>query len=243
MLGNVRESEAPPTDPAILAFRWRRFLQDYDAAAEDAAVILNDGGTVKSILSARQAQKMVLFLLDKATIDATMTAFTFNAPLIKARLVETAARGVKVKLFIDRGHSMSGTTGNQMNCLQELQDAGVEVFLVSGADPSGIQHSKTVLVDHMFLVGSTNWTSNSRPNHEVHTLLELKPEGLQAVRVKYDNMKRTSRLLTEKEVSLSVELRTNRVQRAKSEERYSTAKKFSLARERKHAQLLHGDVA
>ena len=122
-----------------------------------------------------------------------------------------------------------------------MSDAGIEVFLVSGAEASGIQHSKTVLVDHMFLVGSTNWTSNSRANHEVHALLELKPDGLQAVHVKYDNMKRCSKLLTEKEVSLAVKLRTNRVQRAKSEERYSTAKKFSLARERNNALLLSGD--
>ena len=76
------------------------------------------------------------------------------------------------------------------------------------------------------------------PNHEIHTLLELKPEGLQAVRVKYEHIQRCSKLLTEKEVSLAEELRTNRVQRAKSEERYSTAKRFSLARERNNALKL-----
>ena len=125
-----------------------------------------------------------------------------------------------------------------MSCLQEMSDAGVEVYLVSGPETGGIQHSKTLLVDHMFLVGSTNWTSNSRPNHEIHTLLELKPGGVQAVCKKYEHILRCSKLLTEKEVSLAGELRTNRVQRSKSEERFSTAKRFSLARERNKALML-----
>ena len=73
--------QAPPSG-AGLESRWDRILQDYDTEAEDAAVLLNVGGTVKSILSAKQAQKMALFLNEKATSDATMTAFTFNAPLI-----------------------------------------------------------------------------------------------------------------------------------------------------------------
>ena len=237
----VANSQAPQR-AADLETRWQRIMQDYDSSAEDAAVLLNDGGTVKSILSAKQAQKMALFLLEKATSDAIMTAYTFNAPLIKARLVETAARGVKVKLFVDRGHSMSGTTGNQMNCLQELSGAGVEVYLVSGSESGGIQHSKTVFVDHMLLVGSTNWTSNSMPNHEIHTLLELKPDGVEAVRVKYEHIQRCSKLLTQKEVSAAAELRTTRVLRAKSEERYSTAKRFSLARERVKALMLSNNA-
>ena len=227
-----------PQSEADLETHWRLLLQEYDSDAEDAATLLTAGGTVKSILSAKQAQKMVLFLLEKATTGAVITAYTFNAPLIKARLVETAARGVKVKLFVDRGHSLTGTTGQQMSNLQELSNAGIEVYLVSGPEGGGIQHSKTLLVDHMFLVGSTNWTSNSRSNHEMHTLLELKPEGVRAVHDKYEVIRRCSKLLTEKEVSIANELRTDRVQRAKSEERYSTAKRFSLARERTNALKL-----
>ena len=147
---------------------------------------------------------------------------------------------MKVRLFIDRGHSLSGTTGQQMACLKEMSDAGVEVYLTSGPEGGGIQHSKTLLVDRMFLVGSTNWTSNSRSNHEVNTLLELEPRGVQAIHCKYELIRRCSKLLTMKEVGIAEELRTNRAQRAKSEERYSTAKRFSLARER-NAQRLNRD--
>ena len=72
----------------------------------------------------------------------------------------------------------------------------------------------------------------------MHTLLELTPEGVQAVHAKHEYMLRSSKLLTQKEVKLADELRTNRVQRAKSEDRLSTAKRFSLARERSNALKL-----
>ena len=72
----------------------------------------------------------------------------------------------------------------------------------------------------------------------MHTLLELTPEGVQAVHAKHEYMLRSSKLLTQKEVKLADELRTSRVQRAKSEDRFSTAKRFSLARERSNALKL-----
>ena len=60
-----------------------------------------------------------------------------------------------------------------MSRLETLRNMGVEVYLCGGVAAGGIQHSKTLLVDGWFLLGSTNWISSTRNNHEISSLLEL----------------------------------------------------------------------
>ena len=41
----------------------------------------------------------------------------------------------------------------------------------------GLLHAKGLLIDDFLLLGSTNWTTSSKANHEISTLLELNREG------------------------------------------------------------------
>ena len=95
----------------------------------------------------------------------------------------------------------------------------------------GIQHSKTLLVDDYLVVGSTNWTSASRNNQELGVLIRLSEAG----GAKWD-----TRLgfMTQQAIEYQEEDYHkgwgNRIRRSKSAgpERYATAKRFSIARER-----------
>ena len=114
---------------------------------------------------------------------------------------------------------------------------------------SGIQHSKTVLADEPVLIGSCNWTTSSRQNHEIGVLLSLNEVGLAA----YDGR---LRFIKERAVPFSEEFersgRQNRKDQAAAKrdrqqssqgprhrsvpptahDRYRTALRFSVARAR-----------
>ena len=166
-------------------------------------------------------------------------------------LAEATSRGVIVSVYVDRRHSYNGTTEAQMQRLSELRSKGIEVFLTDGAVSSGIQHSKCLLADDYFIVGSTNWTSNARSNHEVSVLIELNVTGKDAVNRKLSFIKRNSQLLTQELISSSTSLRSEkRVAQLRSKsvdpdqrEQYATAKRFSLARARSQQKRYEATVA
>ena len=120
--------------------------------------------------------------------------------------------------------------------MKELKGAGVVVYLTRGPGNSGIQHSKTLLVDESFIIGSCNWTSSSRSNHEASVLLALEAPGLLACDERIGYLKESGRLLTDADIAKCQE---NRDQRSKSRgksvpvrDMYATAKRFSIARGR-----------
>ena len=41
----------------------------------------------------------------------------------------------------------------------------------------GLLHAKSLLIDDFLLLGSTNWTTSSKANHELSALLELSQDG------------------------------------------------------------------
>ena len=184
---------------------------------------------------------MAVYLLLKAKDQAILTAYTFDLLILRAALQEAAKRGVRVQVFVDHSHSMSGSTATQMDRLQDLRQQGVEVFLSTGVGGGGIQHSKTLLVDGLYIVGSTNWTNSSRSNHEVSILLELSAEGNSAVRQKLEYIKLNSTALTEAQIKSSQKLRDARKQsrgrsaepsRSSEPDKYATARRYSIARAR-----------
>ena len=217
----------------------------YDEKAEEAGTLLKNGGGFESLLNARQAQKMACFLLDNAKNKAVLTAFTFDyLPMCEA-LTRAAARKVDVSIFVDRNHTMGGTTNHMVDRLDQLRQQGVNVYLCKGpASQSGIQHSKSLYVDTeqwshgYFLVGSTNWTTSSRSNFELNVLLVLTEESYYAVQRQLSYIENASSKLTAANVETSREIRATRnnarVNRAKSAEpdKFATAKRFSIARAR-----------
>ena len=50
--------------------------------------------------------------------------------------------------------------------------------------PSGLQHSKTMLIGSTLILGSTNWTSQSRKHHEMSLAVDLDDKGV----VRYKNL-------------------------------------------------------
>jgi phosphatidylserine/phosphatidylglycerophosphate/cardiolipin synthase-like enzyme len=241
---------ASPEPQRKLHFAGEGIFEDYDEGAEEAATIMNNGGKLISVLSSKQTQKMAVNLLNKAKDRATLTAFTLDLLIVCNAMVEAAQRGVQSQLFVDRGHSLKGSTSAQMDRLEMLRRGGVEVYLAKGVTAGGIQHSKTLLVDDYYLCGSTNWTSSSRSNHESSMLIELSDEGKKAVMSKLGYVMQSAELLSQDTVKRSQDWReANREAKVRgrsadpSPHRFGeTARRFSIARARSRDALLQAQV-
>ena len=223
------------------------FFRGYDSTAEEAAALLANGGKVRSFPPAKQAQKLACFMCSRAEDAITLTGFTFDLLVLCEALKAAAVRGVPVEVYVDKSHSMSGSTLAMMERLESLRSGGVEVYLTTGAS-GGIQHSKTLLVDGTWLlVGSTNWTNSSRSNHELSVCLHLTGEGRNAVREWKKYLVATSQLLTVDGIKTAKLIRADKGKarsasraRAKSSEQdqYATAKRWSIARNRSREKAL-----
>ena len=174
--------------PVTSAVGWDDFFEGYDSNADDACR-LYDGGRLVCIMSARQAQKMGRYLIQKASRVITVLAYTFDLQDMTDDL--TRAK-VPVEVFADQRTSMSQQTRKQLNKLVELRNAGVTAWLGTGIDiqeeyaaagrkvrpGQGILHAKRVRADNWMVCGSTNWTTCSRCNTEVSVLVQLSADGI-----------------------------------------------------------------
>ena len=116
-----------------------------------------------------------------------------------------------------------------------MKDAGVVVRLTHGSTgKSGLQHSKTLLVDEHMIVGSANWTNSTLNNQECSALIHLNNEGLEQHHLLQDFWTKNSEVATDKHLEGAQEVRDSRKMRptstpASARVRYDTAKKYSLA--------------
>jgi phosphatidylserine/phosphatidylglycerophosphate/cardiolipin synthase-like enzyme len=128
---------------------------------------------------------------------------------------------------------MMGSTLLQAEKLADLQESGVEVYLTSGATgSSGIQHSKTLLVDDYLIVGSTNWTTSSKQNEEMSVLVQLNPDGFEQFDKRLSRLKQRSSNFTRERAVKARDARAARQELRSSSvpDVYRTAKRFSIAR-------------
>ena len=215
-------------------------FEGYQESDDDAShLMLGGGGTVLSVMSSKQAQKMGAYLIGKAVSRIVLTAYTYDLVVITNALKEAAIRGVTVTVIGDHGHTLTGATAAMVERFTELKDAGVTVLLTRGVSGgSGIQHSKTLLCDVHAIVGSCNWTNSSRSNQETSVLLFLNEPGLAAYEDKLRYLQRHGQPFSEKdEASGRKNRESRRIQSVPpTEERYRTAKKFSIARARSAAE-------
>ena len=232
-------------------------FRSYDEQAEDAAHLLigqvglnmpEDGGSLISVLSGKQSQKMVVYMVDKAVRRVALTGFTFDLLVIMEALIRAAVRGLEVVAVFDTSHALKGATTFMVDRLSALRNSGVCVLLSHGVSgESGIQHSKTVLADELVLIGSCNWTSASKLNHEIDVLLSLNEVGLAAYdeRIGFikrravpfsDDMERAGRQNRKDQAAARKERQqAGQVPRHKSvpaHDRYRTAMRFSVANAR-----------
>jgi HKD family nuclease len=129
-------------------------------------VILNDpfcdvcSEADKQVLVARSAVvRRTVELIDGATASVDAAQFTFSQRPIGQALERAHARGVTVRLALDRGQDRPDSLGSA------LRAAGLEVRFVSGkpnadGSPGGLLHSKFLVVDGTtVMTGSNNWSS------------------------------------------------------------------------------------
>ena len=108
---------------------------------------------------------------------------------------------------------------------------------------SGIQHSKTVLSNEYLIVGSCNWTSASRENHEEDMLVALNEAGLVAHDERLMYIQEHSQAFNDEMEKAGRDHRSKRAASREhksvppSAERYRTARRSSVAR----ARALHAE--
>ena len=215
-------------------------FEGYDKTADNAADIRLEGsGRVIAEMGSKQTLKFALHMIDKASHEVVLTAYTFDVAALVEALGNAASRGVQVKVYVDRNHSLMGTTMNMPARLSELTATRVEVRLCRGAKgSSGIQHSKTLQCDQILIIGSTDWTNSSQSNQEISVAYAMNAEGLRAHTKRIEEMRESSEVFSEAEAREAIENRAekraagNASARAKSapaDDKFRTARKYSIA--------------
>ena len=151
-----------------------------------------------------------------------------------------------VQVAVDARTCQGQNTRAMTACCQELADAGVHVTMVKGYETKstyqshgrecrpgyGIQHSKTLVVDEYLVLGSTNWTVSSCCNREMSALILLNEQGMIEVDRWRKDQLRDAETFTSILGAQLLQGRVDRALRSTSQDRYSTARRFSIARSR-----------
>ena len=98
-------------------------------------------------------------------------------------------------MFMDASQSLRGKTKRQAQHMMGLVEMGAFVQIVQKSG-GGQQHSKTMKVGKFLVLGSTNWTNNSRRNFEMSALIELDEKGERRYERMIDTMNLQSRRFT-----------------------------------------------
>ncbi len=124
-VGAALKSTSPPE------YGSRILFAGYQESADDAAhLMLDGGGIVLSVMSAKQTQKMAVYLITKAVKNIIMTVYTYDLLVIGDALKTAAGRGVKVEVIADYGHTLTGTTVAMVERMKGLLESGVHVVLL-----------------------------------------------------------------------------------------------------------------
>ncbi|MFH1563076.1 MAG: phospholipase D-like domain-containing protein [Nitrospirota bacterium] len=104
------------------------------------------------------------------------------ASLITRELAAAKTRGVDVHIVLDQnfsrqkdrfGRMQSVVEKRNLSAMRRLKDKGVDVRFDTA---NRVLHSKAVVIDRqMVIVGSQNWTEQSKANDEVSVLVKSKP--------------------------------------------------------------------
>ena len=221
-------------------------FRGYDPGADNAAELFFGGlGRILAIMPGKVTHKLALFMIGNSMSEIILTAFTFDLADLVDALNAACQRGVRVKVLVDKSHALSGTTQNMPNRLAALMDGGVEVRLCRGcSNGTGIQHSKTLMIDMFLFVGSANWTNASQSNQEVSILFAMNADGMDAHARRLEQIREASEPFSDAQVKAACEVRAQRKAgnaqnrsrslgrspaRESTEDRFRTMRKFSIA--------------
>ena len=102
-----------PRDDVVDEAALRAMFEGYDKTADNAADInLEGSGRVICEMSSKQTLKFAIRMIDKATHEVVLTAYTFDVAALVETLSNAASRGAQVKVYVDRDHALRGTTLN-----------------------------------------------------------------------------------------------------------------------------------
>ena len=138
----------------------------------------------------------------------------------RARGTECPKSGVSVVVIVDQGHTISGATKDQASQMGQLVQQGkLRIRLARGVKPkTGLQHSKTLLVDRYLICGSTNWTMHSQKCNEISLLVRCDDAGLEAYKKRIAEIEENSEKMTTFDVYHGLVIRKER-EEAKEAER------------------------
>jgi len=220
--------------------RSKGIFRDYDEGAEDAVqfprYFAGGLGVVVTMCEANESQKMASFMLIQGVKTAVLTAYTYDLLELNKSLIHASQRGLEVTVIGDRGHLEAGATTEHAKRFKELQMNGVKIVLTAGKTASsGIQHSKTLLVDRHFLHGSTNWSGSSRKNSEWDSVTRLNEVGLKWVSDWHQKLLGKGRAMTIAEADKGQEVRDTRRTRSVGPNQtfQEINRKFSIANSRR----------
>ena len=120
----------------------------------------------------------------KTEIDAMLYQFSFEP--LKQALGKAAARGVKVRVILER------RVDSNLKTAEELSSLGVKVKWATTEFAN--THAKTAAIDgEKLFVGSTNWSQHAmRQNREVSVLMESKDLTQEFLKVFEEDWKKAS---------------------------------------------------
>jgi phosphatidylserine/phosphatidylglycerophosphate/cardiolipin synthase-like enzyme len=134
-------------------------------------------------------------------------------------------QGADIQVLLDEEQTLKGKAVDTPARVQQMLSAGIEVRTVLGVSImeayrevgrsvashiKGAQHSKTVLVDEVLLVGSCNWTTASRSNFETGALIHLAPEEIEAAHGLFNSRWEQATVTTTETMRQALELRSSR---------------------------------
>ena len=108
-------------------------------------------------------RQMICDIVGAAAKRITLFMYTFTDANIRAAIVDAAARGVVVDVYIDAGQWKKAR--GMFDVVRRLVRAGVSVFAVTASQEYGSMHLKSMHVDNLLhLSGSFNftWTAGAR---------------------------------------------------------------------------------
>ncbi|MDI3256315.1 MAG: phospholipase D-like domain-containing protein [Kyrpidia sp.] len=110
------------------------------------------------LVPADRVREVVIHALETAKESVDVEMYELGDPGVVEKLANAAARGVRVRVIVDR------TEPHSQEAAKALQGTGVEI-LTADVD-GGIDHAKILITDGGCLIGSVNWGPGSWSNHD-----------------------------------------------------------------------------
>lgn len=131
-------------------------------------------------------ERSELARLDTATRTVDVAMYSFTDLELAEELAGLARRGVKVRVYRDRGEYKQEGEREAQNTTAILLAAGIEVRVKGARD---LMHLKSYAIDGRLLrTGSANWSPTGLKRQDNDVTYELSPEAVERFEAKFEEM-------------------------------------------------------